>query len=122
MPFVSTLLITLRFLLHNSAQALQPPASGSHPLPSSFGQLILHLLGTAEDMLPHQVFCMLINSQTPTKVIIIVPLVPMLPYRSEAPAGHGYGHKAGGRVGPHGTHRQHHRRQEEESRAGGKRS
>lgn len=96
MPFVTTLLITLWFPLRDSAQARQPPASGSHPLPSHFGQLILHLLGTAEDTLHHQVFCVMLNSQTPIKVIIIMSLVPMLLYRNEAPGGHGGGRRAGG--------------------------
>ena len=108
MPFVTTLLITLWFSPRDSAQARQSPASGSHPLPSRLGQLILRLLGAAEDMLPRQVFWVLINSQTPMKVIIIVPLVPVLLYRSEEPGGHGGGHRAGGRVHLHGTGRHHH--------------
>lgn len=108
MPFVTMLLITLQFPLHDSVQAHQPPASGSHPLPSRFGQLILRLLGAAEDTVPRQVFSVLINSQTPMKVINFMPLVPMLLYRSEAPRGHGGGHGTGGRIHPHWTGRQHH--------------
>lgn len=62
MPFLTMLLITVWFPLRDLAQVHQPPASGSHPLPSCFKKLFLHLLGAAEDVRSHQVFCVLINT------------------------------------------------------------
>lgn len=89
------LLITLRFPLRSSAQAHQPPASGSHPLlwaatPTWF-RCCRGCSATAGLLLACQF-------QIPTEVIVTVPLIPAFLYGHEEPGGHGDGCRAGWRV------------------------